>query len=223
MEGLMQALSTNTLIGVIGRPAGHSEVEAILTELKSRNDLVNLNPIRQVALDSSRPNGVRQAAVELTTDQNAAETISWYAERAESLFAPAHVRQRAIQALAWCRRPAETLHIIERIAARRGEAEVRVAAIRTVASFRNVRSVAILLKLSRERDIAVADESQAALDLIFKAYGGVSPVVERLKKRAEELAERGQKGAALAVLDTARELSPADGTVRACITRLRAA
>jgi hypothetical protein len=219
----MLALSTNTLIGVIGRPADHSEVEAVLTELKSRNDLVNLNPVRQVALDSTRPNAVRQAAVELATGRNAAETIRWYAEQAESLFAPPHVRQRAIQALAWCRRPAETLYVIERIAARQGSSEVRVTAIRTAASFRNVRSVALLLRLTRERDTAVADEAQAGLDLIFKTYAGVTGVVNKLKLRAEELAAKGQKGAALAVLDTARELSPADGTVRSSIARLRAA
>ena len=219
----MLALSTNTLIGVIGRTAGHSEVETILAELKSRNDLVNLNPVRQVALDSTRPNGIRQAAVELATDRNATETIRWYAEQAESLFAPPHIRQRAIQALAWCRHPAETLRIIERIAAQHGDSEVRVTAIRTVASFRNVRSVALLLRLTRERDIAVADEAQAGLDLIFRTYAGVTGVVNKLKMRAEELASKGQKSAALSVLDTARELSPADGTVRSSIARLRAA
>jgi hypothetical protein len=184
----MLALSTNTLIGVVGKAASHSEVEAVVAELKSRNDLVNLNPVRLVALDSTRPNGVRQAAVELATDWNAAETIRWYAEQAESLFAPPHVRERAIQALAWCRRPAETLHIIERIATRQGNSEVRITAIRTAASFRNVRSVTLLLRLTRERDIAVADEAQAGPDLIFKTYAGVTGVVNKLKRRAEELA-----------------------------------
>jgi hypothetical protein len=219
----MLVLSTNSLVGLIGRSTDHREVGAILAELKSRSDLGSINPVREVAVDSRRPATLRQAAVELATDLNATETIRWFAEQAESLSATAHARKLAIQALAWCRRPADTLHILERIAARQGDGGVRVTAVCTAASFRNVRSVALLLKLSRERDAAIADEAQAGLDLIFKHYGGVTAVVERLKKRAEDLAAKGQNGTALAVLDTARELSPADGTVRSLISRVRAA
>jgi len=216
-------LSTPSMMLIIQNSPNHKEVAEILGELKSRGDVFSHDAILNLITNSTKPNEVRRAAVVCAATLNGDKAIQWLRERAESGFVAPHQRKLALQGLMWCNSPAQTLHVLEVIAVRNGVPDVRIAAIGHIAVLRNVRSVGLLFLLSRDRDRAISDAAQRGLDALIKSKGGLTSIIESLKERAEYLSKQGNSKAALEVLRTASQLSPADGSVLSRIARLRAA
>jgi hypothetical protein len=216
-------LSTMTLVRALQASENWDEQEAILADLRSRGDLFNLEPILQLAVDETKPQRVRRAAVVCAATQDEQKTMNWLRNWAEDSFTPAPQRKLAIQALAALQMPGATLPVLEAIASSRGAREARIEAIKLVGVYRNVRSTGVLMMLARDRDRAIAAAAQEALDRLIESNGGRYQVVARLKDRADQMAGRGFRDAAMECLRIASRLNPADGGVMSRLARLSAA
>jgi hypothetical protein len=217
------SLSTMTLIRALEVSEDWTEIESILADLRSRTDVFNLDPILRITLNGAKPLRVRRAAVACAATLNQEQTMNFLRNWAEDVFTPAAERKLAIQGLAALQLPNLTLPILESLAANRGAREARLEAINLLGIMRNVRSVGLLMELTRDRDHAVADGAQNALEHLVQANGGRYQVVSLLKSRADQLATRGQSDAARDTLRVAVRLDPSDGSVLSRIARLAAA
>jgi hypothetical protein len=216
-------LSTITLIRALEVSEDWNEQESILADLRSRNDLFNLDTILRIVLDGTRPLRVRRAAVACAATHNPAKTLDFLRNCAEDILNSAGERKLAIQGLAALQLPSQTLPILENIAANRGAREARFEAVTLLGIMRNVRSAALLLELTRDRDRVIAEGAQNSLDRLIQSNGGRYQVVTLLKNRADQLTARGQAGQAKEALRVASRLDPSDGSVLSRLARLSAA
>jgi len=216
-------ISTPTLILAMQHSQNHKETSEILSELQKRNDVFNHEPIVSLIIDISQPSEVRRAATECAATLRPENTIEWLRGHAQNRFLAPNLRKLAIQGLCWCKSPGQTLPVLETLAADDHAQEIRVAAIQKIGVFKNMRCIDLLMRLCRDRDVAVADTAQLVLDTLIQAKGGLGAVIDHLKERADHLSKQGQPKAALEALSIATQIAPTDGSVRSRIARLRSA
>ena len=184
---------------------------------------LSLDAILNMAVDTTKPVNVRRAAALTASSLNPEAMVAWLTQRALNTALNVQQRCLAIADLAGCHQPSKTLRVLEQLAVRDSQVEVRIQAIQHAARFKNLRTISVLMPLMLDRDERLATAAQRGVDLLIESRGGLDKVLVQTTELADKLLAEGNRATAQAVLESAKALSPRDAEVLTRLRRLRAA
>jgi len=217
------ALSTQLLLRALPLSMDHGETVEILQELSGRADVYSLDPVLNVVIDTTKPGNVRRAAEVTASSLNPEVMVAWLTEKAQNTALKTQQRCFALSGLAACQQPSKTLRVLEQLAVRDGQVEVRIQAIQHAAWYKNLRTISVLMPLMLDNDDRLATAAQKAIDSLIDSRGGLDRVLEQMTELADRLLLEGKGSTAQAVLESAKALSPRDTKVLSRLRSLRAA
>jgi len=202
------SLSTTTLISALwNEPNWDAQVE-IARQLENRPDLFNLNPLFEFLLDGSQNRRVQRAVARCTARLGLAQTLKQIEQRVLDSGVADAQKLLALRALADMARPEKTVPLLARFSTLRSlPMAVRQAAFFRLGQSGSLQALPLLLHRVNSRDSQTAAMARQALATCLELIGGTQGAIQGLLRKSIQLAARGQRGEAGALLAAAMRLS----------------